>query len=141
MLIAGETIELNLGYFLGISTLACAALGNLVSDVFGLGANSFIEATARKLGLKDPKLTVYQLGTRRVKVVQLVAASVGVTIGKMFPSVTQPVQTAYYGYFQDVYSECSLCYLWTPRVTEKNLPPRRTMKSSRVRSLLSGSVL
>ena len=82
MLIAGETIELNLGYMLGISTLACAALGNLVSDIFGLGANSFIEATARKLGLKDPKLTVYQLGTRRVKLVQLIAASIGVTIGK-----------------------------------------------------------
>ena len=37
MLTAGDAIEDNLGLALGLSTLAAAGLGNLVSDVAGLG--------------------------------------------------------------------------------------------------------
>lgn len=37
MLLAGEGIESSLGVTLGISTLAAAGLGNLISDVAGLG--------------------------------------------------------------------------------------------------------
>ncbi|XP_025065685.1 transmembrane protein 65 isoform X2 [Alligator sinensis] len=39
MIAAGTQIELSIGVVLGISTMAAAALGNLVSDLAGLGAN------------------------------------------------------------------------------------------------------
>ncbi|XP_062935897.1 transmembrane protein 65 isoform X4 [Cynocephalus volans] len=38
MIVAGTHIELSIGIILGISTMAAAALGNLVSDLAGLGA-------------------------------------------------------------------------------------------------------
>ncbi|KAF4087671.1 hypothetical protein AMELA_G00073210 [Ameiurus melas] len=37
MIAAGTQIELSIGVILGISTMAAAALGNLVSDLAGLG--------------------------------------------------------------------------------------------------------
>ncbi|XP_061144472.1 transmembrane protein 65-like isoform X2 [Syngnathus typhle] len=37
MIVAGTQIELSIGVILGISTMAAAALGNLVSDLAGLG--------------------------------------------------------------------------------------------------------
>ncbi|CAM9152537.1 unnamed protein product, partial [Phaeothamnion confervicola] len=37
LIVAGEYIDLTLGVALGISTMAAAALGNLVSDIFGVG--------------------------------------------------------------------------------------------------------
>ena len=57
-LVAGEQIELTFGERLGLSTLAAAALGNLVSDVCGVGVASHIEvqlllpAMAAAAGLK-----------------------------------------------------------------------------------------
>ena len=42
-LVAGEQIEVTFGARLGLSTLAAAALGNLVSDVCGVGVASHIE--------------------------------------------------------------------------------------------------
>jgi tRNA-specific adenosine deaminase 1 len=51
MLMSGERIESSLGVALGITTLAAAGLGNLISDVVGLGLADTIEVTyhARKL--------------------------------------------------------------------------------------------
>lgn len=43
MLLAGEGIEASLGLVLGITTLAAAGLGNLISDVVGLGLADYIE--------------------------------------------------------------------------------------------------
>ena len=37
MILAGDYIDLTLGVSLGISTLAAAGLGNLISDVLGVG--------------------------------------------------------------------------------------------------------
>jgi len=37
MIVAGESIETFLGASLVISTMAAAALGNTLSDVFGIG--------------------------------------------------------------------------------------------------------
>lgn len=54
---------------LQISTLAAAGLGNLVSDVAGLGLSQYIEAAAGKIGLSPHNLTTEQLsssGCRRV---------------------------------------------------------------------------
>lgn len=43
MLTAGDAIDVTFGSALQISTLAAAGLGNLVSDVAGLGLSSTIE--------------------------------------------------------------------------------------------------
>ena len=41
----------SIGVTFGLSMLASAALGNLVSDVLGVGMGDVVEATAKKLGL------------------------------------------------------------------------------------------
>ena len=46
MLMSGERIESSLGVALGITTLAAAGLGNLISDVVGLGLADTIEVNA-----------------------------------------------------------------------------------------------
>lgn len=37
MIIAGDYIESSIGVYMAISTMAAAALGNTISDIFGLG--------------------------------------------------------------------------------------------------------
>lgn len=37
MIIAGDYIESTIGVYMAISTMAAAALGNTISDIFGLG--------------------------------------------------------------------------------------------------------
>jgi hypothetical protein len=39
MILAGDYIEQSIGFTLGISTMAAAALGVLVADVIGLGVS------------------------------------------------------------------------------------------------------
>jgi len=88
MIVAGDVIDNSIGVFLGISTLAAAGLGNLISDVAGIGAGGFIEASSKRLGLQDPNLSLKQLASRKVKLVQLLATTVGIIIGcvlGMFP--------------------------------------------------------
>uniref|UniRef100_A0A8C3DL94 Transmembrane protein 65 n=1 Tax=Corvus moneduloides TaxID=1196302 RepID=A0A8C3DL94_CORMO len=60
MIAAGTQIELSIGVVLGISTMAAAALGNLVSDLAGLGLAGYVEALASRLGLSIPDLTPKQ---------------------------------------------------------------------------------
>uniref|UniRef100_A0A7S2SF19 EF-hand domain-containing protein n=1 Tax=Mucochytrium quahogii TaxID=96639 RepID=A0A7S2SF19_9STRA len=81
MLVAGDIIDTTLGRWLGISTLAAAGFGNIFSDVAGLGFGGYIEASAKSLGLKDPKLSLQQLNTRKVRILQFLATSIGITIG------------------------------------------------------------
>eukprot|EP00282_Hemiselmis_andersenii_P043629 CAMPEP_0172073216 /NCGR_PEP_ID=MMETSP1043-20130122/14733_1 /TAXON_ID=464988 /ORGANISM="Hemiselmis andersenii, Strain CCMP441" /LENGTH=377 /DNA_ID=CAMNT_0012733741 /DNA_START=553 /DNA_END=1686 /DNA_ORIENTATION=+ len=61
MICFGETIEINIGALLGLSTMACAAGGNMVSDVVGVGMAGYIETLAKSLGIRDPLLTPSQL--------------------------------------------------------------------------------
>ena len=46
MLLAGEEIEATFGARLGLTTMASAALGNMVSDVCGVGLAGHIEVSA-----------------------------------------------------------------------------------------------
>lgn len=41
--------------------MAAAGLGNLISDVCGIGAGSYIEAVSGRLGLPDPHLSKAQV--------------------------------------------------------------------------------
>ena len=86
MIVAGEYIDASIGlytfrncifkyitcflnillyYFLGatlsISTMAAAALGNTLSDVFGVGSAWYVEHWAAKLGISPPALSIEQL--------------------------------------------------------------------------------
>jgi hypothetical protein len=49
MIVAGEYIDLTLGVTLGISTMAAAALGTLVSVVF----LNYIKGTSHEIGFKN----------------------------------------------------------------------------------------
>ncbi|XP_061675261.1 transmembrane protein 65-like isoform X2 [Syngnathoides biaculeatus] len=60
MIVAGTQIELSIGVILGISTMAAAALGNLVSDLAGLGLAGYVEALASRLGMQIPDLSPKQ---------------------------------------------------------------------------------
>lgn len=47
-IVAGEKIESSFGVALGLSTMAAAGLGNLISDLAGLGIADQIEVTVPK---------------------------------------------------------------------------------------------
>ncbi|XP_065176739.1 transmembrane protein 65-like [Sycon ciliatum] len=88
MIAAGESIEMTLGAVLCISTMAAAALGNLVSDVAGMGLASGVESVALSMGLSMPKLTSEQLLMRPTRVAIYTGRTLGLTIGciiGMFP--------------------------------------------------------
>ena len=61
MICAGEYIELNIGTSLGIGTMTAAALGNTISDVFGIGSAYYVERWSAMLGFSAPPLTLEQL--------------------------------------------------------------------------------
>lgn len=88
MILAGNTIEQSLGVTLGLSTLAAAGLGNLMSDVAGIGLGNTIEAASHRLGLPNPELSTAQRRSVNVKWVRVFASIVGIAFGcllGMFP--------------------------------------------------------
>ncbi|XP_023583952.1 transmembrane protein 65 isoform X2 [Trichechus manatus latirostris] len=88
MIVAGTQIEMSIGIIFGISTMAAAALGNLVSDLAGLGLAGYVEALASRLGLSIPDLTPKQVDMWQTRVSAHLGKAVGVTIGcilGMFP--------------------------------------------------------
>ncbi|XP_066121810.1 transmembrane protein 65 isoform X2 [Saccopteryx bilineata] len=90
MIVAGTHIEMSIGIIFGISTMAAAALGNLVSDLAGLGLAGYVEALASRLGLSIPDLTPKQVDMWQTRVSTHLGKAVGVTIGcilGMFPLI------------------------------------------------------
>lgn len=88
MITVGTQIELSIGVILGISTMAAAALGNLVSDLAGLGLAGYVEALATRLGMQAPELTAKQADTWQTRLSAHMGKAIGVTIGcllGMFP--------------------------------------------------------
>ncbi|XP_029447861.1 transmembrane protein 65 isoform X4 [Rhinatrema bivittatum] len=88
MIAAGTQIELSIGIILGISTMAAAALGNLVSDLAGLGLAGYVEAVCSRLGLSIPDMTPKQADMWHTRISAHLGKAVGVTIGcilGMFP--------------------------------------------------------
>eukprot|EP00074_Homo_sapiens_P091739 XP_016868593.1 transmembrane protein 65 isoform X2 [Homo sapiens] len=86
----GTHIEMSIGIILGISTMAAAALGNLVSDLAGLGLAGYVEALASRLGLSIPDLTPKQVDMWQTRLSTHLGKAVGVTIGcilGMFPLI------------------------------------------------------
>lgn len=88
MILSGDYIDLTLGVMLGISTLCAAAIGNILSDLAGVGLGTVIEDMAARAGLPDPKLTSGQMKLRSVRFAGQAGCAVGITIGciiGMFP--------------------------------------------------------
>ncbi|PWA33707.1 hypothetical protein CCH79_00007490 [Gambusia affinis] len=88
MIVAGTQIELSIGVVLGISTMAAAALGNLVSDLAGLGLAGYVEALASRLGMQIPELSPKQADMWQTRVSCHTGKAIGVGIGcilGMFP--------------------------------------------------------
>jgi hypothetical protein len=88
MILAGEAIETGIGATLTVSTMACAAIGNLISDVMGVGMGSYVEALARRMGFKEPSLTPEQMTLYESKYASNFGAATGVALGcflGMFP--------------------------------------------------------
>ncbi|CAB1320934.1 unnamed protein product, partial [Coregonus sp. 'balchen'] len=84
----GTQIELSIGVTFGLSTMAAAALGNLVSDLAGLGLAGYVEVLASRLGMQVPDLTPKQADMWQTRVSSHMGKGIGVTIGcilGMFP--------------------------------------------------------
>lgn len=60
MIIAGDYIEGSIGVYFCLTTMAAAALGNTVSDVFGLWLATYVEQFCRFIGIRPPELTPTQ---------------------------------------------------------------------------------
>eukprot|EP01047_Picozoa_sp_COSAG01_P008965 COSAG01_NODE_362_length_18130_cov_34.672307_8_plen_259_part_00 len=84
MIIAGDAIDASIGVTFGLSTLCAAGFGNLISDVAGLGLGGYIEASADKIGITNPKLSHAQAATRPVVYTRAAANVVGIAVGCLF---------------------------------------------------------
>ena len=80
MIIAGEYIDVTIGATLSISTMAAAALGNTVSDVFGIGSAWYVEHWSARLGIHAPPLSLEQLQLTSCRL----TANAGRAFGVMF---------------------------------------------------------
>uniref|UniRef100_A0A1I7XZW0 Transmembrane protein 65 n=1 Tax=Steinernema glaseri TaxID=37863 RepID=A0A1I7XZW0_9BILA len=68
--------------------MAAAALGNIISDVAGVGLAHYVEFLVSKAGIKHPVLTSEQLESSQARYTVNMARAVGLTIGciiGMFP--------------------------------------------------------
>ncbi len=81
MIMAGEYIDHTIGLTLGISTMAAAALGNAISDVFGIGSAWYVERWTSRLGVKAPALTIEQLELPSARGAANVGRALGVALG------------------------------------------------------------
>eukprot|EP00526_Cylindrotheca_closterium_P012657 CAMPEP_0113661362 /NCGR_PEP_ID=MMETSP0017_2-20120614/33387_1 /TAXON_ID=2856 /ORGANISM="Cylindrotheca closterium" /LENGTH=445 /DNA_ID=CAMNT_0000576047 /DNA_START=186 /DNA_END=1526 /DNA_ORIENTATION=+ /assembly_acc=CAM_ASM_000147 len=89
LIVAGDAIDTYLGVTLGISTLCAAAIGNIISDLAGIGMGTVIEDfCANRLKLPTPNLTTAQRQLRSVRFAGQWGMAVGMTFGcivGMFP--------------------------------------------------------
>ena len=81
MILAGDQIDASFGVTLGLSTLAAAGFGNMVSDLAGVGLGGVIEQFAARLGLPEARMTNAQRAMWQVKWTNQLGMAVGLTIG------------------------------------------------------------
>jgi hypothetical protein len=82
LLLAGESIDALFGARLGITTLASAALGNIVADVVGVSATQGIKERSRRIAwAQPPRLSALQQAMASVRRARLGGAALGVTLG------------------------------------------------------------
>ncbi|KCV68078.1 hypothetical protein H696_05330 [Fonticula alba] len=81
MLVAGDKIDTHFGVFLGISTLASAALGNALANVTGIAFGQVIESALNRLGVPDPKMSAQQLASATAARYRRVGNVFGILVG------------------------------------------------------------
>eukprot|EP01134_Creolimax_fragrantissima_P006751 CFRG6751T1 len=81
MISAGEAIDQHLGVKLGISTMAAAGIGNMLSDVVGTSFGGIIQTMADKLRLPHPHMSSSQLQLRTSRMIKHAACVVGICFG------------------------------------------------------------
>lgn len=88
MIAAGEYIDLTVGATLGITTMAAAGIGNMISDVFGIGLAGYVEVLASRLGIPEANLSAAQLNMKSTRIASYGGRAAGIIIGcfiGMFP--------------------------------------------------------
>mmetsp|Transcript_40251 Transcript_40251/g.97232 ORF Transcript_40251/g.97232 Transcript_40251/m.97232 type:complete len:646 (-) Transcript_40251:343-2280(-) len=89
LILAGDAIDTSLGVTLGISTMCAAAIGNIISDLAGLGLGTWIEEfCVTTLKMEVPALSAAQRQLRSVRLASQGGTAIGMTIGciiGMFP--------------------------------------------------------
>ena len=79
MISFGETIDANFSLY--VSTMAAAGLGNLCSNIVGLGLADWIEHASTKMGIPAPELSVAQREAPLVRGIAFAGTACGVTLG------------------------------------------------------------
>jgi hypothetical protein len=88
MLIFGDYIDLYLGSYFCLTTMAAAALGNTFSDVLGIGTAFYVERLANRIGFSPPRLSPMQMDMTCSRNAANFGRVLGVTLGcilGMFP--------------------------------------------------------
>ncbi|XP_030761746.1 uncharacterized protein LOC115886640 isoform X1 [Sitophilus oryzae] len=81
MLIFGDYIDLYLGSYLCLTTMAAAALGNTLSDILGIGTAFYVERVANRIGFAPPKLSPIQMDMHCSRRAANLGRVLGVTLG------------------------------------------------------------
>lgn len=81
MIVAGDFIDGSVGFYLGCSVMASAAMGNVVSGVMGMQVHGMVEKAVQRLGLKMPILTEEQQKGRRVFLAGHLGGTLGIMLG------------------------------------------------------------
>lgn len=81
LIIAGDAIDSTICLAFGFSTMCAAAIGNIISDLAGVGLGAVIEDYAAKLNLPVAKLSHVQRQLRSVRFHTQFGNALGLTIG------------------------------------------------------------
>jgi len=93
MLTVGGAIENTIGVAFGLTSLAAAGMGQMVSDASGITLQGLIERFADRLGLPHPRLSLQQQQLRSVQAAMLGSRIFGIVFGcclGMFPLLFLP---------------------------------------------------
>jgi len=82
MILAGDQIDASLGVAFGITTMCAAAIGNILSDLAGVGLGTVIEEYAAMLGLPKAGLTMRQVDMRGPRYARQAGMALGITLGE-----------------------------------------------------------
>jgi hypothetical protein len=81
MILAGDVIDRSVGFFLGCSVLASAAMGNVVSGMMGMQLHGSIERLVHFFKLPIPTLTDEQRKSKRVFFAGHIGGTIGIATG------------------------------------------------------------
>jgi len=81
MILAGDLIDSTLCVTFCFSTMFAAAIGNTVSDVFGIVSGGVVEQLANNAGIKEPRLSNEQRDMRITKIWLNAGQTVGIVTG------------------------------------------------------------